>query len=176
MESQEMDRLLALAGELWPRFKPTPLTGEAWLLMLGHNDYSQVKAAMMVHRRESVDWQPDVGSISRLCDPEPEQIDDVIAICDRWYRMTDDNTRYPTRDERDKYPLAAKVYAIAGGYDALHDANWAHQRLRAAYTEAVEAQASHDAHGLVKAITSGEAKSFMAELQRRMAATKELSA
>jgi len=142
--------------------------------MLSHHSYTEVKAALIVHRRESQDWQPDIGAIAKLCEPERPQIDDVIAICDMWYRATDDNNRYPTRADREKYPLACKVWAIAGGYDALHDQSWAHQRLRAAYKEAVEAMATHDAHGLREAITAGEANKFMAELKARM--VKEISA
>lgn len=176
MENHEMDRLLALAKELWPRFEPTPVTGEAWGFFVSACSYQEVKAAMIVHKRESTDWQPDIGAIARLLEPEPPQVDDIIALCDSWYRRTDDNNRYPTRDDRDKYPLAAKVWALAGGYDALHDQEWAHQRLRSAYKEAMDAQGSHDAYGMVKAITAGEANAFMRQLRDRTSAMREIGA
>ena len=136
MEMDDVDRLVMLAREWYPNWSPTPITADAWYPVIGHHPYPVVAEAMKQQLIAGHYGSPDIGAVARLLMPQGEDVSEVIAVCDRWYRGTDDIQRLPTRAQRDQHPLAAMCWDIAGGYDALHDRAWAHQRLRKAYEEA----------------------------------------
>jgi hypothetical protein len=168
MNTQDVTRLIALSKELWPTWKPSEVTPEAWLLMIGDYPYEQAKAAVIEHRKETNDFAPNVGAVTRLCQPSLDDAAKVLAICDQWYKMSDDISVHPNREDREKHPVAAMTWDLAGGYGALGDREWAHQRLRKCYSDAAKITNERNVIQRVSAVTSIEANTFMKALQGSM--------
>ena len=157
MQSSDVDRLVMLAREWWPSWEPTPMTAAAWEPVIGQYEYPVVAEAMRQYLISGSHYgKPDIGAVGRMLAPRVADVDEVIAICDRWYRATDDVDRFPTREQRERHPVAAMTWDMAGGFDALHDKAWAHQRLRKAYEEASVIAEERQRQGSI-AIASGSA-------------------
>lgn len=140
MTPNETAALLAyIAARLNRNTQPNPLTVEAWHDDLQHVEYAEAKAA--ARRLTSV---PEViaihighllGEIRNGRRPAMDTLEAVIFDCDQFYKLTDDNSTYPQRDDMS---LAARVYRRAGGFAALHHPQWYTKRITDAYNEVVE--------------------------------------
>lgn len=139
MTPQQVAQLIAYIDSRLGRVaQRTPLMVEAWHEDLAGIPYEEAKAA--ARRLTSV---PDVITVHighLLADMRDahrgsdEELDQVLEMCKHYYRLTDDCTTAPARDD---YSLAARVYRRAGGFTALHHPQWHVKRLTDAYREIV---------------------------------------
>ena len=160
MDADECARLVMFAKVTWPKLNVDEVTLSGWMEYLEPFPYAAAKEAVkqmgMAQADDRYATPPSPAHIAAKLKPRPQGVDGVIAICDRWYTSTDDVTRHPTRDERQQFPLAAKVWQLAGGYDALHDKEWAHQRLRKAYEEALYATQQYEQQTAIAGATTDD--------------------
>ena len=164
MNIQETGKYVALCAAMWPSWKPNAGTVDAWHLVLKDTPYALARDALLIDAEG--DFPPPVGRIAARCKPKGPDAAEIINIIDEWYRTTDDITRRPTREDKEQHPTAALAWQMVGGYDALHDQAWAHQRIRSVLPK-VEEIVKERLNGDRLGVTSGEAREFVRELSTR---------
>jgi len=164
MNIQETGKYVALCAAMWPSWKPNAGTVDAWHLVLNETPYGLARDALMIDANN--DYPPPPGRIAERCKPKGPDASEIINIIDGWYRANDDLNRRPNADDRERHPTAALAWTMVGGFDALHDQAWAHQRIRSVLPkveEIVKGRLNGDRLG----VTSGEAREFVRELSTR---------
>ena len=139
INAEQSDKLVNMAGEWWPAFKPSKASGEAWMIYFRDHTYEAVMLAMLEHHQAGDHYgTPNLKSIIDLLqEPMPDSTA-IVAKIDEWYRATSYVSRHPNRQEREEFPLAAECWTLVGGYDAMHNAEWAHKSIQKCYKEAVD--------------------------------------
>ena len=161
MNIQETGKYVALCAAMWPSWKPNAATVDAWHLVLQNTPYGLARDALLIDA--DGDFPPPPGKIVNRCKTKGPDAAEIINVIDAWYAANDDVNRRPNREDEDKHPTAALAWKMLGGYNALHDQAWAHQRIRSVLPqvrEIVAQRLNDDRLG----ITSGQAREFMREL------------
>lgn len=157
MTPNETAQLIAyIASRLGRASQPNPMMVEAWHEDLRHIDYMVAKAAArrITSSREVITVHIGhlLAEVRDAQRPPADEFDAVLAQCDQWYRLTDDCTHPPARDDNS---LAARVYRRAGGYTALHHPQWYIKRLSESYASVVEEDRHRDLVDPDRALTVG---------------------
>ena len=164
MNVQETGKYVALCAAMWPSWKPNAATVDAWHLVLKDTPYALARDALLIDAEG--DFPPPPGKVANRCKPKGPDDAAIIAVIDGWYSASDDVHPRPNREDQDKHPTAALAWKMIGGYNALHDRAWAHQRIRSVLPqvrEVVAQRVNDDRLG----ITSGDAREFVRELSTR---------
>lgn len=164
MTRDEVAKYVALCKAMWPSWKDNINTADAWHLALESVPYGLARDALLLDAEG--DFPPPVGRIAARCKPKGPDAAEIINIIDGWYKANDDLNRRPNREDKERHPTAALAWTMVGGFDALHDQAWAHQRIRSVLPQ-VQDIVKERLDGDRLGITAGEAREFVSELETR---------